>query len=482
MKKIFGTAMSCLMLATSVSAWVGGDNPANMDNRYSLKFDTLPMSGRLTVDQIPWSSSFWPKVYSGIAFRWNYFENLKSKPSFEPLHMKISSIQKDIESHQKEIYSRNTTTGNRHELIDLVKRLKAEEKRLEGVKATHYKRYFFSVSRPDSKAKALRMSREEIAQLSPAEKYDLYVGDYSLSLTRDQLSSASPMDAYWEGVCHGWSTAAIEFHEPKPISMRNKDGIVIDFGASDLKALLSYYHHAIRNNWRAMGYMQTRGVGQTCQTAFPKESWYIGRDGKEYYKEIVGDKIVVKKVPEDCVDTNAGAFHVVMANQLGVVDLGHRQIRMNESFIAEVVRDKEIWNQPVNGFKTEIIEDSYAPRFNATEGTVRQVRVKTRFLYANDGGRMFWPQNDPEEEFYAWWEPTNGTSNYREAHKDFEYYVDIDRAGNVIGGQWLSYERPDFIYKKTNKLTNTNGFVPTGWGRGMVNHMNALKNLVKVRK
>lgn len=475
MKKIFGTVMSCMILSGAALAFNPQNNPANMDRRYKYRFDSLPLAGKMSADKTPWASSFWPNVYGGIAFRWNNY--YQEKPSFEPLHMQVDHLKKRLKELEHELFRSEISDYQRVQLSNEMVRVKNEIRRVDSVKSRHYQSYFFNMKRPSSKADVMRMSREEIAKLSPAEKYDIYVGDYNFTLTKDVLGKANPFDAYWEGICHAWGTAAIEFHEPTPKSVTNRDGIVVDFGSSDLKALVTYYHDALRKAkpfWRrTSNYMITPGIGVNCDISFSKESWFIGRDGNEYYKTVSNGHISVNRVPQDCVDTDPGAFHIVTANQLGL---------MNESFVAEIIRDNEIWNQPVVGFKSKVLDESYRPRANATRGTYKQLKIETQFQYANDGGRMFWPQNDPEEEFYAWWNATNGTSNYRSTTKTFTYYLDLDRSGNIIGGMWLTYERPDFLWKKTNKLPN-NGFPRSSReGSGIMNHMFSLKNLVRARK
>ena len=42
-----------------------------------------------------------------------------------------------------------------------------------------------------------------INALSPAEKYDLYVGNYDWPLTKRTMSEGSPREASWTGYCHG---------------------------------------------------------------------------------------------------------------------------------------------------------------------------------------------------------------------------------------------------------------------------------------
>ncbi len=89
---------------------------------------------------------------------------------------------------------------------------------------------------------------------------------------------------------------------------------------------------------------------------------------------------------------------------------------------------------------------------------------------------MFWRRDGSDDEFYAWWAPTNGTSKYRFAYKELEYWLDLNSKGEIIGGQWLSYERPDFLWVKKSK-----GFIGTGAFYGIVNYLDDLKYLSKLQ-
>lgn len=467
MGKMYASLIVLLLGIQVTWANFEGDNhPRYIDPNFDYRFSALPLDGELTSDKVPWSSSFWPHIYGGIAFRWNNY--YKEEPTFAPLHYRIEETKKEVATYKKELFANDTTPERRREIIQEVNRLKQIIWQTEREKSKHHKKYFFDLQRPYSYEEVSKMSRFDMAKLSPAEKYDIFVGDYNFPLTKHVLQVTRPDDAYWEGICNGWSSAAIEFHEPEAKSVRNKDGIVVDFGSSDIKALLNFYHDAITSNVNTQRYSVVGRVGIRCETAFPKEAWFIGRDGNEYYKEIVNGEIKVYRVPDVCVDMNPGAFHVVMGNQLGL---------KNESFVAEMVRDNEVWNQPVFKFESKILRTTTSNiRKNATPGTVRQLTMETELFYSNDGGRIFWGTDVPEDEFYAWWEPTNGTSNFRTASKKMKYHLDIDRYGMIIGGMWLSYERPDFVW-----LKKTKGFIPNGYNHGIVNHLSNLRHLVRLR-
>lgn len=468
MKKTI-SLLATLAISASAFAFTGDNDPKFiLGKNYNAKFNQMPLESSLDSEQTPWASSFWPNIYGGIAFRWNGY--YVDAPEVRKLQHEIGGLKTEILELKHELFKGNPSSTEIYSIKDKIQNNKNAIANLLKIKGAAHKTYFYDIKRPKSLAEVRAMSQEQIDMLSPAEKYDIYVAlktgrDLSLRLTNNVLNAAGPFEAYWEGICHGWSSASIEFHEPK-VQKYTKDGITINFGSSDFKGLLSYYHAAITKNPTLGRKVVTGRVGERCETEFPAEAWFI-KNGKEYYKWIEGGKVVVKEVPENCVDTNPGAFHIVLANQIA---------NKKQGFVAEAVRDKEVWNQPVFAYKTEVVNETTNIDAYATPKTRKQVTVKTRMHYGNDGGRMFWQQNELEEEFYAWWNPTNGTSNYRSAHKDFEYILDLDKRGNIIGGRWLSYERPDFIWLKKSK-----GFVTRGLFLGIVGYMRHLQDFVTVR-
>jgi hypothetical protein len=458
-----------ITLSTAAQAYEGSNNPDWFGKHYNHNMNSLALEGTLDDDMTPWASSFWPHIYGGIAFRWNNF--YQDIPVVRQLQAQVGSLKEEIVSLKGELFS--TVNPSPMMIQDTESRIidaKIEIQNLLSKKGAEHDRYFFNVVRPETLADVRAMDQSDIDRLSPTEKFDIYVSlkegkESNFRLTKNVLGLTGPYSQYWEGICNGWSSAAIEFEEPKVTTIK-KNGITLNFGSSDLKALLSHYHFAITSNVFARKKTITNRIGERCGVEFPKEAWSL-INGKEYYKSVERGQVVTKALPDECVDTNPGAFHIAMANRIN----GDR-----ESFVAEVVRDMEVWNQPVIGYSSEVIETITTGFLNADRNTAKQIKVKTRLNYANDGGRMFWEQSDPEEEFYAWWNPTNGTSNYRAGHKDFEYILNLDRRGNITGGYWLSYERPDFIW-----LKRTKGFVGTGFGFGIVSYMNDLQDLVQIR-
>ena len=99
----------------------------------------------------------------------------------------------------------------------------------------------FNLKSP-SKEQAAKMSIAELSTLAATEKLDLFSGAYDYPLKREIARYADSDAPSWEGICNGWSEAALHHNEPLAVIVVNPDGISIPFGCSDIKALLSWYY------------------------------------------------------------------------------------------------------------------------------------------------------------------------------------------------------------------------------------------------
>lgn len=256
------------------------------------------------------------------------------------------------------------------------------------------------------------MSIAELAQLSPAEKFDLVQGHYNYPLSNRIKRRASPDAKDYEGLCDGWAATAIQFAEPAPVEVINPDGITIPFGSSDVKALMAF---DVSINFEP-GTMKSRFIGGYC-----KAPWGM------------------RLQTPNCADVNAGAFHVVLANQIGI---------KKESFVVDVEATKETWNQPVYGYEfevrnREVVEGGYAYTIH---------------------GKMMYAEDDPEAEDYHRvfnWEPTIGTINFMTEVMEVDYILEVNAAGSITGGTWLGESKtkhPDLFWLPTAKIEFTPAF------------------------
>ena len=237
---------------------------------------------------------------------------------------------------------------------------------------------------------AQMMSQDEINRLSPAEKYDLLMGRDDYPTVEKMWRITGPRSPVWYGICHGVAPASIHHSEPTPITVRSQDNIDITFYTSDIKALLANYYARESQT----GITQ---IGRRCYL-----TWF-GRA---------------------CSDVNAGSFHIILANKVGLQKVG---------FVADLDRGREVWNHAPVSFKSEVVAKNTVKNFTS-QFAVASVEVKTTVKYA--------ASIQPHQE------PIIGTPIAEYYERDYHYYLELNSQGEIVGGSWLSWQRPDFLWFK----------------------------------
>ena len=283
-----------------------------------------------------------------------------------------------------------------------------------------------------------KMSETELSYLSPAELYDIANDDYNYTLTKLTLNKYSPRDLWWEGICHGWAQAASHYPEPAQVRLTNKSGITVKFGSSDVKALLAM--HEAYNYGGNYGF-----VGQRCRQGgkVPGEE-----DDRDHNPTNPGPN--VSNLPE-CKDVNAGAFHVVITNMLGILGKG---------FVADIDRYNDVWNQPITNYSSVIVGDEEVTSLHRSQGIERRIRVNLEMTYGEE--LKFWT---PELEAsgaknFVSKLPVTMTEHQKFLSRNYDYIVELDGSGRVVGGDWISETRPDFLWMYQRSLSFKNSPVP----------------------
>lgn len=173
--------------------------------------------------------------------------------------------------------------------------------------------------------------------------------------------------------------------------MTNQDGIQIPFGSSDIKALLTYFLAEYETTDS-----EAKFIANRC-------NYDIRSEETHQYENTT-----------QCADINAGSFHVLLSNQLGL---------RNEGFIMDRDRGADVWNQPIAGFRSKIIGD------DVNNGNATKIHLLTSVTYAKE---------------------TSPTWNAHEPYlveEDYEYWLEIDQEQNIVGGSFETWERADFEWK-----------------------------------
>jgi hypothetical protein len=232
---------------------------------------------------------------------------------------------------------------------------------------------------------------EQIDVLSPAEKYDLYLGEYDMPLAENAKANNVEGTASWQGYCHGWTQAATHFEEPEPVVMTNPDGLQIPFSSADIKALLTFLQ------------------GETVQTQLNEEQHPYKQDTRAIGANNGG----LDARYAGASDVNPGAFHALLGNKMGVD---------GDSFGIDADNGTQKWNHPLEAYQSQVVMER-APVQGANPAAVREVVLRTDVTYTLE----IHPQH----------ESTQTTGNHSNKTEQYLYSVELNETGHIVGGQWL---------------------------------------------
>lgn len=246
-----------------------------------------------------------------------------------------------------------------------------------------------------SLARLRTMSASQINELSPAEKYDIFKGRYDYPTVKTSWSFTSRRHSVWYGICHGMSPSALHYSEPSTVTLTSADGITITFYSSDVKALMGHYYARVVNR-------PITQIGLSC-------SWGISVRG-------------------GCADVDAAAFHIMVGNMLGLTDQG---------FIADIDKGREKWNHTAYQYNTTVLSRYSLSRVQRN-GAVSAVKVRTSISFAASAKL---PSRD---ELIG-----STSSNVEYHHKVYTYTLELNAAGEIVGGEWNSADHPDYLWYGT---------------------------------
>ncbi|WP_018694474.1 ricin-type beta-trefoil lectin domain protein [Algicola sagamiensis] len=380
-----------MMAASAASSGRGNDNPANLvdlgnnviTNLFELE-QKAPRSHRLA--EQPWSDTYWP-LYSG-ASAWRYAD--------QDLSNSYPQTWKDYND--------------------------------------------FSVNKPVD-----QYSLETRHLLSPAEKYDLLVGDTGFTLTNNQWDSGrsyydrSGKVERWMGLCHGWAPAAYMLPRPvNTITVKDANDEDLKLYPSDIKAMGTLLWSNAR--------FDTKFIGGRCNIKDPE-------------KDANG-----RILDQDCFDNNPGTFHISVLNQIGISE---------RSVILDATYDYQVWNQPILSYKVTYFNPQTSRAVsNAQAGTINLAD------YTKDKFKSYRAQNTTKVvgvrmdiDYMVETNPNHRTKDdeYYDGITSVSYYYDLemDDAGNIIGGEWYQNRHPDFLWTPSKNAKAVSWYNGQGnWAEG----------------
>ena len=369
--------------ADTEEAWDTNSDPLTMGASFVKSFEQLPQEGNIGFT--PWTDTYWPSRRASIADRWND----QSNPS----------------PYTYKLYSKEELT---------------------------------------------KLSQDELKKLSPAEKYDIYMGRYDYPSVEWSRKWNKPSNPGWAGICHGWAPASALYQEPRPVNVTNQDGISVPFGSGDVKGLLSYYQgnsflYQLTNVQSP--YLALTGNETQEELDSKRTSAGDAIDGQKTPAIIVGNTCIAdgrkrvlsgeinfkplellrRRFDSGCRkdDLNAGAFHVILTNQIGI---------QKRALIADIDRTGQVWNHPIYTYQSRVL-NTKRPSFRASREAVKELVVQTTIGFAGEV-----PQSQ--------WDALGGSDIEKKSLRSltFKYRVEINANGEIVGGRWVSRYVPDFLW------------------------------------
>lgn len=342
----------------------------------------------------PWSSSYWPDNVGSVA--WRYAET-----------------GSDGLSHKK-----NMLLGWDHNRPDILEDKTFMEKPIKVGNETVYPH-----------KDVTKLSEEDLNKLSPAEKYDVLMGDKNFTLwnaTIKRLNQLEKLDlmALWSGICHGWAPATLVLPRPAHgVVMKTPSGRDLKFYPDDIKALIALlWGSAFGNSANAQNFAKSEGW--QCQTGAKKNG-----NGR--------------LVDPRCADVNAGFFHLVTVNQIGLNQRGY-------------IMDKDhragVWNQPTYRYEFKYYKLSDRKPKMGVSLAEAKVAIPSKYWdpYSNYRSRKavtlvgvegkFWYGHETSPSHKKW---TDSVADDNTKTLTIRYDLELDAKDEIVGGEWREYENND---------------------------------------
>lgn len=281
--------------------------------------------------------------------------------------------------------------------------------------------------------------------------------------------------ALWEGICHGWATAAGNVPRPKnTVSFDLPNGKKLNFYPEDIKGIASllWANSDIQNtkfeytDQNTGEHKVSGGIlmeGLRCNQKSPEtDEWGRLYDSvPDYYS---------KKLEPRCVGVHPAIWHMGLVNIIG---------KQGRSLIVERKVKAAVDNHPMSGYDLQY--------FNPLTGEYGELADVIVSIQTEEEKRVDQFKNFRNEDtkylvgvrntmyYLAWDRPDRKTTDSPEddeiVAKTMLYDLELDIDGNIIGGQWrttevgkkflnlgANHDQPDFFWSVTKHFMKTGYF------------------------
>jgi hypothetical protein len=228
----------------------------------------------------------------------------------------------------------------------------------------------------------------------------------------------------WCGICHGWAVAAYWEQRPvKPVWVKGVDGTLIQFLPDDIKGLISQYWGFVKYDNHMLGYR--------CN----------------YFDISVlpSDPGTGLTLDYPCFGMNPATFHLAVTNYMGL---------QGRNFVFEPMVDAEVWNHPVWKYKTvyynpiTLAEGSVNNSIVTIDDARRNLTYFLSFLLKNKSSDSVYLIGVKTTMYYIGEIKPDHKNKYipdDEKNKTFSYVLELDGDRNILQGEWISNDHPNWI-------------------------------------
>lgn len=321
------------------------------------------------------------------------------------------------------------------------------------------------------------LDEKELAQLAPSEKYDLILGDTNFDLTHRtwnfverwgkgkkwefltkielpegyRIPDASKFMAIWEGICHGWALGAGYTARPEnTFFVTLPNGKKMAVYPNDVKALASqmWANSNIQDNVLL--------EGNRCNKKNPDKDKFGRFIDTEVDLNDPGPLPVAR-----CADVHPGVFHTTVMNVIGIEG---RPIVLDHN------PKLPIANQPISGYELEYFNPKTGKNGTLSESMISRVEYGDKDPYLEN--------RNPDATFivgvamnmkYVDWElprkkETNTPADDKIVDYKFNYDLEINSRGMVVGGQWrVSKKGGSGLFKQSTNQPDYFWLAPRDW-------------------
>ena len=390
--------------AGKADQWNNWNNPERFQVELEYTLDALPKEGRS--EHIPWPDTYWPTYKDGINDRW------QGKDKLSPAEKYDVAFNNWNPSAVEGLRPMNASKCNPEEWdAEYYDNLGPAAAYTSGQKGNKKTRDAAVAGKLKDNCNA-KDDGDCIRACDDNES----LSDSARGYCKKRCNRGG-VETWW-GLCHAWVPAAMLEEEPQHAVEHEGQR----FEISDIKALL------IEKYNRSHAYM----IGGRCNER------EVDRDDQGRITD------------EECRDTNAGSYHVVMANFLGM---------MKRSVAEDRTYNYEVWNQPIIEWKVNEMKELTEQEAITELGMGPDV---TAYPYNDEAKKWFRVKATSHyiTESHASTEAYTDTISTYTRQDNYDYILELDEDGKINGGEWLGSSRtshPDFLW------------LPTGAGGGNPN-------------